>query len=148
MNFRDAVKFVKFQENCTQTDIANQLNVTKSYLSDVLRGRNSASDKLIIRLINSFPYLYEKMEIPPHIQEYIKIKREKEKEPQPTPQKPCFSNSLSVDNLTFLIENQKQFITSLQETIAQQNETIRRQEEIIQNLSKKETSVVENTNAL
>lgn len=147
MNFREAVKFVKFQENCTQTDIANQLKVTKSYLSDVLRGRNSASDKLIIRLINSFPYLYEKMEIPPHLQEYIKIKRENEK-PQHSPQKPCQQNSLSVDNLTFLIENQKQFITTLQETIAQQNETIRRQEEIIQNLSKKETSVVENTNAL
>lgn len=147
MNFRQAVKFVKCQENCTQTDIANQLNVTKSYLSDVLRGRNSASDKLIIRLINSFPYLYEKMEIPPHLQEYIKIKRENEKS-QPPSQKPCPQNSLSVDNLTFLIENQKQFITSLQETIAQQNETIRRQEEIIQNLSKKETSVVENTNAL
>lgn len=147
MNFREAVKFVKCQENCTQTDIANQLNVTKSYLSDVLRGRNSASDKLIIRLINSFPYLYEKMEIPPHLQEYIKIKRENEK-PQPPSQKPCPQNSLSVDNLTFLIENQKQFITSLQETITQQNETIRRQDEIIQNLSKKETSVVENTNAL
>lgn len=147
MNFREAVKFVKFQENCTQTDIANQLKVTKSYLSDVLRGRNSASDKLIIRLINSFPYLYEKMEIPPHLKEYIKIKKEKE-ETQPPVQKPFPQNSLSVDNLTFLIENQKQFITTLQETITQQNETIRRQEEIIQNLSKKETSVVENTNAL
>lgn len=43
MYFRDAVILIKYRENCTQTDIANRINVTKSYLSDVLRGHPNVS---------------------------------------------------------------------------------------------------------
>lgn len=43
MYFRDAVKLIKYRENYTQTDIANRINVTKSYLSNVLRGYPNVS---------------------------------------------------------------------------------------------------------
>lgn len=53
--FKEVVSSLKFYNKCTQKALASKLDVTPSYLSDIVAGRWEVSDSLVDKLVSVFP---------------------------------------------------------------------------------------------
>lgn len=56
MNIKEMVELIKFQEKCTQRDIAKTIGMADSNLSSAIKGERIPV-KLIKKLLSAYPYL-------------------------------------------------------------------------------------------